>query len=203
MHYLLTSRSFNTPQWESFFDGTVTAEDIHELASPENSIQGLWLCTAVDQWPSLVEQLSAAGINVAVLALAPSAEEAKSALSRGAKAYLQASASSELLRNAQTTLEAGGYWLPNELLLHLVDQFSNVLAEKQEETTDPRLASLTMREQEVCQLVARGHSNKVIANRLGITERTVKEHLSHSFAKLNVKDRMQIMLLVNGKLGEG
>jgi DNA-binding NarL/FixJ family response regulator len=83
-----------------------------------------------------------------------------------------------------------------------VGQFSNVLADKQEETTDPRLASLTTREQEVCQLVARGYSNKVIANRLGITERTVKEHLSHSFAKLNVKDRMQIMLLVNGKLGE-
>lgn len=202
MHYLLTNKSFNVPQWKSSFDGMVTAEDIHELANHGRSIQGLWLCTAVDQWPSLVEQLSAAGINVAVLALAPSTEEAKLALSTGAKAYLQATASSELLRNAQTTLESGGYWLPNELLLHLVGQFSNVLADKQEETTDPRLASLTTREQEVCQLVARGYSNKVIANRLGITERTVKEHLSHSFAKLNVKDRMQIMLLVNGKLGE-
>jgi DNA-binding NarL/FixJ family response regulator len=33
-----------------------------------------------------------------------------------------------------------------------------------------------------------------------ITERTVKEHLSRSFAKLGLKDRMQVMLLINGKL---
>ena len=54
--------------------------------------------------------------------------------------------------------------------------------------------SLSTREIEVLKLVAAGHANKVIALRLEISEKTVKNHLSTVFQKLNVTDRTQAAL---------
>jgi NarL family two-component system response regulator LiaR len=54
---------------------------------------------------------------------------------------------------------------------------------------------LTRREREVLELLARGRSNKRIAYELGISEKTVKTHVGHLFAKLGVTDRTQAALL--------
>ena len=61
------------------------------------------------------------------------------------------------------------------------------------------LAALTKRELEVARLVANGSSNKEIARQLGITERTVKAHVGAVFQKLNVRDRLQLALIVSGR----
>jgi DNA-binding NarL/FixJ family response regulator len=53
---------------------------------------------------------------------------------------------------------------------------------------------LSAREEEVLRLVATGLANKQIARRLGITERTVKAHLTSVFAQLGVTDRTQAAL---------
>ena len=58
----------------------------------------------------------------------------------------------------------------------------------------PGGAGLTPREQEVLALVRRGLANKQIARRLGISERTVKAHLTSVFARLGVEDRTQAAL---------
>lgn len=55
-------------------------------------------------------------------------------------------------------------------------------------------ASLTPREREVLSLVAAGLANKQIARRLGISDRTVKAHLTSVFARLGVEDRTQAAL---------
>lgn len=55
---------------------------------------------------------------------------------------------------------------------------------------------LTTREYEVALLIGEGCSNREIAERLFISEKTVKTHVSNVLCKLDVKDRMQIMLLV-------
>jgi len=62
-----------------------------------------------------------------------------------------------------------------------------------------KFRTLTVREIEVARAVARGDSNKEIARHLGITERTVKAHLSTLFEKLGVRDRLQLALAVNGQ----
>ena len=54
---------------------------------------------------------------------------------------------------------------------------------------------LTRREAEVLELIAAGRSNKRIAFELGISEKTVKTHVGHLLAKLNVSDRTQAALL--------
>ena len=54
--------------------------------------------------------------------------------------------------------------------------------------------ALTPREREVLSLVAAGLANKQIARRLGISDRTVKAHLTSVFARLGVEDRTQAAL---------
>jgi two-component system NarL family response regulator len=61
-----------------------------------------------------------------------------------------------------------------------------------------RLVYLTHREREIAALVAHGGSNKQIARRLAITERTVKAHLTEVFRKLGVADRLRLALLLVG-----
>ena len=52
-------------------------------------------------------------------------------------------------------------------------------------------AQLTSREREVLILIAEGQSNKEIASRLGISQQTVKNHMTSILKKLNVQDRTQ------------
>jgi LuxR family maltose regulon positive regulatory protein len=63
-----------------------------------------------------------------------------------------------------------------------------VLAESIEH---PMSSPLTSRELEVLHLIAEGHSNREIADRLVIGVSTVKKHLSHIFEKLDVQNRTQ------------
>lgn len=60
----------------------------------------------------------------------------------------------------------------------------------------PALATLTSREREVVGLVARGLSNREVADRLYLSVRTVHTHLQRSYAKLGVNDREQLALLL-------
>jgi DNA-binding NarL/FixJ family response regulator len=61
-------------------------------------------------------------------------------------------------------------------------------------TTSPAVAELTPREREVLGLVRQGLANKQIARRLGISERTVKAHLTSTFQRIGVVDRTQAAL---------
>ncbi|EEO26905.1 response regulator transcription factor [Oxalobacter paraformigenes] len=61
-----------------------------------------------------------------------------------------------------------------------------------------RLNSLTRREHEIARLVATGENNKNIARKLDISERTVKAHLTSIFDKLQIRDRLQLVVYLSG-----
>lgn len=60
---------------------------------------------------------------------------------------------------------------------------------------DPRIASLTEREREILTLIARGLSNAELSGMLYLSETTVKTHVRHILAKLEVRDRVQAVVV--------
>jgi DNA-binding NarL/FixJ family response regulator len=75
----------------------------------------------------------------------------------------------------------------------LIDQFAHRPAAKQAHPTP--LREITEREREVLALVAHGLSNAEIAERLVLSEGTVKTHIKHIFGKLDLRDRTQAVIL--------
>lgn len=142
-----------------------------------------------------VAAAAAPGCPYVVLSNTPTDAEGLAALEAGAAGYTNALATPDLLRQVAAVVTRGGLWVGPELLQRLM---SALAALSQRAHVTNGLDRLSEREREVARAVARGESNKEIARRLGITERTVKAHLSAAFGQLGVRDRLQLSILVNG-----
>jgi DNA-binding NarL/FixJ family response regulator len=76
----------------------------------------------------------------------------------------------------------------------LAPKAAAALLSARNERATSAVPDLTPREREVLQLVIQGHANKQIARRLGISEKTVKGHLTNLFQRIGVTDRTQAAL---------
>ena len=159
----------------------------------------LWLCTDVPDWQSVAQNWSSAGIRVAVLTRESDSAEMNRALACGARAYVPALANRQVFQQVAESLRSGGLWFPEDLLGSLLQLMSSALNTAAAPPEEADLSMLTAREREVALRASKGISNRQIADELGITERTIKEHMGSVFRKLGVRDRMQLMLLVNGR----
>jgi DNA-binding NarL/FixJ family response regulator len=86
----------------------------------------------------------------------------------------------------------GGYWVPRGLLSGFV---ATVLAGAAPKTPPAEVGGLTQREQQVMTNLLKNSSNKEIASRLQISERTAKFHVSNVLAKYGVRRRADLILL--------
>jgi two-component system, NarL family, nitrate/nitrite response regulator NarL len=126
------------------------------------------------------------------------------ALAAGAMGCCLPSLGEDQLHRIISIVEEGGVWISNSALPYLLTQLrkrSPVVIEPPAQVNSNShhldgMAVLTKREREISQMVAEGLSNKVIARRLDITDRTVKAHLTVVFQKLHVHDRLQLALYV-------
>jgi DNA-binding NarL/FixJ family response regulator len=122
-------------------------------------------------------------------------------LKAGARGYLLKDISSEEMAQAVRKVAAGEALIQSKLTRKVLAEFSRLASatgrpasSKTGADAETLPASLTEREQEVLQALARGLSNREIADQLVITEGTVKNHVSSLIDKLGVRDRTQAVL---------
>ena len=120
-----------------------------------------------------------------VVQLVPDGASAPAAINRGARAVLLENAS---LRRIHTTL-----WAVAEGLFVVEDEIAEQVVPNVRGSVE-LIEPLTQRELEVAQLLARGLTNKEIAQRLGITDHTVKFHLNGILRKLGVSSRTEAVV---------
>ena len=120
-------------------------------------------------------------------------------LSSGAKAYVNVHAGPETFKQIANVVMDGGVWLGEDLMQFLILALGQNKADQDPAKIASWKEKLSQREIEVVEEVARGASNKLVARKLDISERTVKAHLTTIFEKLNVPDRLKLVLLVSGK----
>ncbi len=114
-------------------------------------------------------------------------------LKAGARGYLLKDISSEEMAAAVRTVAAGGALIQPSITRKVLAEFSR-LSEKPQSKAKELIDPLTERELDVLRALAEGLSNREIAEKLVITEGTVKNHVSNLIAKLNVRDRTQAIL---------
>jgi DNA-binding NarL/FixJ family response regulator len=115
------------------------------------------------------------------------------AMRAGASGFLLKSAPpAELLHGIRAAV-AGETLLAPEVTRRLIEQY--VRGPSPEAGDNPKLAELSEREREVLALIAQGLSNVEIAERLFVSESTVKTHVGRVFMKLEVRDRAQAVVL--------
>jgi DNA-binding NarL/FixJ family response regulator len=103
---------------------------------------------------------------------------------RGVAGIMTPESDAESLREAVKVVFSGELWLDRKLIKNLLSNMRNF---------DKKI-DLTKKEREIVSLICHGHRNKEIAQRLDISEQTVKSHCNRIFKKVGVSDRLQLAL---------
>jgi len=132
---------------------------------------------------------------IILLTSRPDEKEGIAALKAGARGYCDREIAPVLLAKALDVVQKGEIWVGRKLIPHLLEELT-ALTEQQDSPAelDNRFDRITPREREIVQLLSAGASNKEIAKRLTVTERTVKAHLTAVFRKLGISGRLQLAL---------
>lgn len=136
-----------------------------------------------------IEQLksSKCTAKVIVLTIHEEKEYLFKTLQMGAEGYVLKDAEPSVLIEAIRSVYNGRSFIQPNMTHELVREFTKVNTHEKEKEE----SNLTNRELEVLDLIAEGLINKEIAKQLFISEKTVKNHVSNIFRKLNVSDRTQ------------
>jgi DNA-binding NarL/FixJ family response regulator len=138
-------------------------------------------------------------VEVIVLTTYADDESIFTALRAGARGYLTKDARAEEIGAAITRVAAGEAMLDPAVQARLLEHLGSMTPTPDALPTEARsarpLEGLTARETEVLALIAAGLSNQEIAQRLVVSEATVKTHVNRLFAKTGVRDRAQAVAL--------
>jgi len=123
-------------------------------------------------------------------------------LQQGASGYVHRYAFPDQLKDVALVVQSGGVWMGQELLQRALQASLSIArevsaVESSVEAPSVNTTALTERELAVAKEVGKGASNREIADTLSVSERTVKAHLSVVFEKMQVRDRVQLALLMN------
>lgn len=141
-------------------------------------------------------------VNIIILTMYPQDEYVFEALKAGAKSYLLKDTRSKKLLEVIRTVYQGQAVIDPEMTARLLNEFRRMAAGQEEKS--PPVQTLTDQEQKILSLVANGASNKDIAGKLDLSERTIKNYLTIIFQKLQVNNRTEaaIRAVKDGLVGK-
>ncbi|MER5790471.1 response regulator transcription factor [Streptomyces sp. NPDC001980] len=121
-------------------------------------------------------------------------EYAFEGLRAGACGFLLKDVVPAVLHEAIRAVAGGDAVLTPRITRDLVDRFAKAAPWPRDEAAGALYAQLTARERDVFELIATGLTNAEIAQRLHLTEATVKTHITRILAKLQLRDRVQVVI---------
>src|SRR5579872_1501440 len=136
--------------------------------------------------------LRESGARTRVIILTASGEESELAevMRTGSSGVVLKDSDSDRIIKAIRKVHAGEIWMDSRAMQAVIKGFSSPRSTPAREPAQ----TLSHREREIVPLIAQGHRNRDIAEKLFISEQTVKNHLHHIFDKLGVSDRLELAL---------
>ena len=188
--------------WKKAFPKALVTSSLKTI--PANKLTLIWVHANADNKAWLDEVMvglvhRVRTTKVVVLANTPNQKDALAVMASGVVGYCHAYSSAKQLKELKTVVEHGGLWLGQDLLKTLIGA-TKTAVHNSSANVAKALSLLTTREKQAALEAAEGLSNKEIARKLDITERTVKAHISSALEKLDVKDRLQLALVLNEKV---
>ena len=147
---------------------------------------------AVESIPTLLR--TAPETRILVLTGLRDPEVHRQAIRHGALGLVFKEKAVETLLQAITKVRAGEVWLEPTMIAQVLGDLTRPQLSPQTSAEATKIARLTEREREVITLVGEGLRNKHIAERLYISEATVRHHLTAIFAKLDISDRFELAI---------
>lgn len=146
--------------------------------------------SALDCLPEL--RAAASSACILVLTGVPDSELHRQAVGLGAVGVVLKDKAPETLLKAIERVHAGEVWLERAMVASVLDQMRRGPQPPNPEAA--KIATLTAREREVITLIGQGLRNRQIAERLFISEVTVRHHLTSIYTKLGVSDRLELVI---------
>lgn len=142
-------------------------------------------------------QTRAPRAKVILFAAPDNKEDFVEAMKVGCSGILLKDSSTSLVEKSIHKVHAGEIWLDSNTTAAVIRQFaspSDIPPVHSNGKPNRERAQLSQREREIIILIAQGYKNKEIAEKMFITEQTVKNHLHNVFDKLGVSDRLELAL---------
>ncbi|MBE9559585.1 MAG: response regulator transcription factor [Proteobacteria bacterium] len=132
-------------------------------------------------------------MKVAMLTASEDVNDVRKCMGFGASAFITKTSGKTNLVNALRLVIEGGVFISPDL----IDKINESQADGGSNDDNKKIDSLTNRQKEVLELVCKGSSNKEIANLLGLSDNTVKIHVTAILKSLDVSNRTQAVLFAN------
>lgn len=173
------------------FQEASSFDELLELAGGKDRYDLVLTDLRMPGWPGfegisrLRERQPAA--KVVVISASEAQQDVRESLEHGAAGYIPKSSSVKIMLSALDLVFSGGVYVPATVLRETGETETRVLP-----PADPSLENLlTQRQREVLERLRQGKSNKQIAHELGLSEGTVKIHMTAIFKSLGVRNRTQ------------